>query len=161
MNDDEYLLAALRIAAGADPVPARVASEAHAVYGLRLPGAVTASLVAPSPDTAIGARPLPGVRSNGSTAGTEPRLLRFAAEGLTIDVEITVCDSHLDLAGQVHPAPGKGARVEIRTPHVAKIRFPSESGEFATTGLPHGWLSIVCHRVGDPPVATRWQCIRR
>jgi hypothetical protein len=163
VNDEEYLLAALRIASGADPVPARVSVEARAVYGLRLPGAVTAGPVELPTDG--GAWPLSGVRSairsDGCSAEGEPRLLRFAADGLTIDVEITVCDSHLDLAGQMHPAPAKGARVEIRTPHVSKIRFPSETGEFATTGLPHGWLSVVCHRPGDPPVATRWHRIRR
>jgi hypothetical protein len=165
MTDDEYVLAALRIAAGADPLPARVSMDARAVYALRLPGAVTAGPVEPPPDAATGIRPLGGVRSgvhaDGCPDDDEPRLLRFAADGLTIDVEITVCDSHIDLAGQVHPAPSEGARVEIRTPHVSKIRFPSETGEFATTGLPHGWLSIVCHRPDNPPVATRWQCIRR
>ncbi|MEV7965599.1 hypothetical protein AB0O34_06395 [Sphaerisporangium sp. NPDC088356] len=160
MTDDEYVLAALRIAAGADPVPARVSTDARAVYGLRLPGAVTAGPVGVPSSAGTGARPPSGIRSDGCPADGEPRLLRFAAGGVTIDVEITVCDSHIDLAGQVQPAPGKGARVEIRTPHVSKIRFPSESGEFATTGLPHGWLSVVCHRPGNPPVATRWQCVR-
>ncbi|GAA3794988.1 hypothetical protein GCM10022226_12870 [Sphaerisporangium flaviroseum] len=161
MTDDEYVLAALRIAAGADPLPARVSADARAVYGLRLPGAVTASPVRPAPEAATGVRPLGGVRSDGCADDGDPRLLRFAAEGLTIDMEVTVCDSHIDLAGQVHPAPGDGARVEIRTPHVSKIRFPTETGEFATTGLPLGWLSVVCHRPDRPPVATRWQCIRR
>ncbi|MEU8270927.1 hypothetical protein AB0B89_27680 [Sphaerisporangium sp. NPDC049002] len=168
MTDDEYVLAALRIAAGADPVPARVSTDARAVYGLRLPGALTAGPVGvpsgvqqPSGlQQPSGVRPPSGVRSGGRPADGEPRLLRFAAGGVTIDVEITICDSHIDLAGQVQPAPGKGARVEIRTPHVSKIRFPSETGEFATTGLPHGWLSVVCHRPGNPPIATRWQCVR-
>ncbi|WP_405145816.1 hypothetical protein OG589_02680 [Sphaerisporangium sp. NBC_01403] len=160
MTDDEYVLAALRIAAGADPVPARVSTDARAVYGLRLPGAVTAGPVGVPSGTGVGAWPPSGVRSDGCPADGEPWLLRFAAGGLTIDVELTVCDSHIDLAGQVQPAPGKGARVEIRTPHVSKIRFPSDTGEFATTGLPHGWLSVVCHRPGNPPVATRWQCVR-
>ncbi|MFC4532060.1 hypothetical protein [Sphaerisporangium dianthi] len=305
MTEDEHLLAALRLAAGADPVPDRVIMDAHAVYALRLPGAVIADLVsahtapggppprdtggAPANGDTLGApgnghsggasgnghtgsapgghtrdghlrgasggdgtgddpadgnarrrldgaasggtatppdrspfngtatppegspsngtatppdgssfdsttppggplsngrpaagagslfrpglfsdarplfppaRPPAGVRSDGHAAEGEPRLLRFAAGGLTIEVEIIVCDSHLDLAGQVRPAPGKGARVEIRTPHISKIRSPTEIGSFAITGLPHGWVSIVCHRLGDPPVATRWQCIR-
>ncbi|WP_308250037.1 hypothetical protein [Sphaerisporangium fuscum] len=159
--EDEYLLAALRMASGADPPPARVCADARAVYGLRLPGAVTAGPVAlpAGPGAGLGARSR--VLPDGCSAGEEPRLLRFAADGLTIDVEITVCDSHIDLAGQVHPAPERGSRVEIRTPHVSKIRFPSETGEFATTGLPHGWLSVVCHRPGSAPVATRWHCVRR
>ncbi|GGK82560.1 hypothetical protein Sme01_37980 [Sphaerisporangium melleum] len=102
-----------------------------------------------------------GVRSGGHGAWEgQPHLLRFAGGGLSIDVEITMGDSHLDLAGQVHPAAAGGTRVEIRTPHLSKIRFTTESGAFATTGLPHGWLSIVCHRVDAPPVATRWQCFR-
>ncbi|RCG25060.1 hypothetical protein DQ384_32475 [Sphaerisporangium album] len=159
--DDEYLLAALRIAAGVDPVPERVGADARAAYELRLPGAILAGPLEPLPGLVADARPLAGVRSDGRPAGDEPRLLRFGADGLTIDVEVTVRDSHLDLAGQVHPLPVGGARVEIRTPHISKIRFPTESGLFATTGLPHGWLSVVCHRPGDRPVATRWQCIRQ
>ncbi|MFC7388028.1 hypothetical protein [Sphaerisporangium rhizosphaerae] len=229
MTDDDHLLAALRLAAGADPVPAHVITDAQAVHALRLPDAVIADLVPlhdspPGPEAEdspphrdvspvevhrlldgrppgspgegrsaprfgrplgaasfSGTRPPPsgtrppvsgvrppfarakppaGVRSDGHASEGEPRLLRFAAEELTIDVEITVCDSHLDLAGQVLPAPGEGARVEIRTPHVSKMRLPTETGEFATTGLPHGWVSVVYHRTGAPPVATRWQCVR-
>ncbi|MEV6981192.1 hypothetical protein AB0M95_08020 [Sphaerisporangium sp. NPDC051017] len=159
--DDEYLLAALRIAAGVDPVPERVGTDARAVFALRLPGAVLAGPLEPQPGLVADARPLAGVRSDGCPADDEPRLLRFGADGLTIDMEVTVRDSHLDLAGQVHPAPVRGARIEIRTPHISKIRFPTENGLFATTGLPHGWLSVVYHRPGDRPVATRWHCVRQ
>lgn len=107
-----------------------------------------------------GMRGLTGLAGVRAGAHEEPRLLRFGADDLTIDIEITFRDSYLDLAGQVHPAPARGTRVEIRTPHISKIRFPTETGQFATTGLPHGWLSLVCHRPNARPIATNWQCIR-
>ncbi|MDH2428263.1 hypothetical protein [Sphaerisporangium sp. TRM90804] len=171
---DDYLLAALRVAAGTDPMPARVAADARGAFGLHLPGAVTATPVAVPPAPAGGYGTRSGTRadrrsyqdlptriwSDGCPLDGESRLLRFAVDGLTIDVEVAICDSHFDLAGQVHPAPGEGTRVEIRTPYVSKVRYPSEAGEFATTGLPHGWLSVVCHRPAHPPVATRWHRVR-
>ncbi|GII65030.1 hypothetical protein Skr01_51150 [Sphaerisporangium krabiense] len=208
-ESDEYLLAALRIAAGVDPIPERVRADARAAYALRLPGAILAGPIAFSRDTGIpagtlhaadlrpgvplgsGARSganvppdppsatapppetctpagagmadltgMPGVTGPWAGMHEEPRLLRFGADGLTIDLEITIRDSYLDLAGHLHPTPARGTRVEIRTPHISKIRFPSETGQFATTGLPHGWLSLVCHRPGARPIATNWQCIR-
>ncbi|MGV9539568.1 hypothetical protein ACWDR9_38730, partial [Streptosporangium sandarakinum] len=36
--DDESLIAALRLAAGRDPVPGHVPATARAAFGLRLPG---------------------------------------------------------------------------------------------------------------------------
>jgi hypothetical protein len=197
VTDEVYLLAALRIGAGVDPAPLSVSAAARAAYALRLPGALTAELV-----------PLP--QPTGARDGAEPRLHRFAAPGLTIDVELTHTDARVDVAGQVTlspvpvqgartlpldrpvpgehtdalsdgrvpaaeraPAPGHaavnehapwshrtgspaGGRVVIRTPHDRWVRLPTETGYFAATGLPVGWLSIACHLPGHPTVATRW-----
>ncbi len=199
MTDEVYLLAALRIGAGVDPAPLSVSAAARAAYALRLPGALTAELV-----------PLP--QPTGARDGAEPRLHRFAAPGLTIDVELTHADGRVDVAGQVAlssgpapvqgghalpldlPAPGEHtdalsdgrvpaaerapalghaavnehtpwshrtastarSRVVIRTPHDRWVRLPTETGYFAATGLPVGWLSIACHLPGRPTVATRW-----
>ncbi|MEO3811801.1 hypothetical protein ABGB17_22630 [Sphaerisporangium sp. B11E5] len=161
-------MAALRIAAGADPVPARVGADARAVHALRLPGAVMALPVAIEGNgdhRGVGVLDAPSRFGRAGAVAPHPedagaRFLRFAGDGVTFDLEITVYADHFDLAGQIHPAPGTGARVEIRTPYVSKIRFPAASGDFATTGLPHGWLSVVCHRPDRPPIATRWHRVR-
>ncbi|MEU8273038.1 hypothetical protein ACFYOK_15800 [Microbispora bryophytorum] len=145
---EEYLLAALRMGAGADPVPEGVSASARAVFGLRVPGGVPAGPVdVPVP---------PGARSSSEAGTASAGLRRFSADGLVIDVETTVTGGHLEVAGQVSPAPGQDARIEVRTPHIAKVRVPSGSGHFAVAGLPPGWVSVVCHRPGHPPVFTRW-----
>jgi hypothetical protein len=159
---DEYLLAALRMAAGADPVPGRVSADARAAFHLRLPGGIVAAPVEVS-----GPR---GARSGGGTPGVPeddgPGMHRFVVTGLTIDVEAVVADGRLEVAGQVSPAPGPGSgpgagwQVEIRTSHVSKTRDLSENGRFAVGGLPTGWVSVVCHRPGEPPVSTRWLHVR-
>ncbi|MGI5155729.1 hypothetical protein [Microbispora sp. CA-102843] len=148
---EEYLLAALRMGAGADPVPEGVSAAARAVFGLRVPGGVPAGPVdVPVP---------PGTRS--SEAGTaQPGVRRFCADGLVIDIETAVTGGRMEVAGQVSPVPGPDARIEVRTPHIAKVRVPSGSGHFAVAGLPPGWISVVCHRPGHPPVFTRWIHVR-
>ncbi|GAA4583393.1 hypothetical protein GCM10023194_20580 [Planotetraspora phitsanulokensis] len=155
---DEYLLAALRLAAGADPVPGRVGADARAAFHLRLPGGVVAAPVE--------VRGPAGARSGDGTRGAPeddgPGMHRFSVAGLTIDVEAVIADGILEVAGQVSPAPGPGAawQAEIRTSHVSKTRDLSENGRFAVGGLPTGWVSVVCHRPGEPPVSTRWLHVR-
>jgi hypothetical protein len=154
---DEYLLAALRMAVGADPVPGSVSADARAAFHLRMPGGIVAAPVEVS-----GPR---GARSGGGTGVADddgPGIHRFAVAGLTIDVEAVVADGRLEVAGQVSPAPGAGAgwQVEIRTSHVGKTRDLSENGRFAVSGLPTGWVSVVCRRPGEPPVSTRWLHVR-
>lgn len=145
--DDESLIAALRLTSGSDPVPAQVTTAASAAFDLRLPGAATAHPVAtPAPR---------GVRS-----AEEPRLLRFAAADLTVELEVTSMDGLVDLAGQVSPCPETGALIEIRTPHLTESRALSPTGQFAVTGLPPGWFSVACHRPESLPVVTSWTRIR-
>ncbi|MEV7013511.1 hypothetical protein [Streptosporangium sp. NPDC051022] len=145
--DDESLVAALRLTAGRDPVPAHVSASARAAFGLRLPGASTALPVAvPAPL---------GVRS-----AEEGRLLRFTAAELTVELEITSVDGLVDLAGQVSPLPEAGTTVEVRTPHLTQSREVSATGQFAVTGLPPGWFSVVCRRPEECPVVTSWTRIR-
>ncbi|MEU6411514.1 hypothetical protein [Microbispora sp. NPDC046933] len=145
---DEYLLAALRMGAGADPVPEGVSAAARAVFGLRVPGGVPAGPVdLPVP---------PGSRSSAEAGTAQPGVRRFSADGLVIDIETAVTGGRMEVAGQVTPAPGPDARIEVRTPHIGKVRVPSGSGHFAVAGLPPGWISVVCHRPGHPPVFTRW-----
>ncbi|SDR31629.1 hypothetical protein [Thermostaphylospora chromogena] len=146
MIDDESLIAALRLAAGHDRIPDHVAAAARHAYRLRVPGAVTAERV--------DVPPARGVRS-----GSAPRLFRFAAPDLTVDVEATPCGGLLDLAGQVTPAPD-GGLVRVRTPHLDETRRLPSSGRFAVTGLPFGWFSVVVDRSPAPPVVTAWTRFR-
>ncbi|GGO03604.1 hypothetical protein GCM10010116_07130 [Microbispora rosea subsp. aerata] len=149
---EEYLLAALRMGVGADPVPENVSAAARAAFDLRVPGGVPARPVdLPVP---------PGTRSSPAAETAQPGVRRFSADGLVIDIETTVAGGRLEVAGQVSPAPGPDARVEVRTPHIAKVRVPSGTGHFAVAGLPPGWVSVVCHRPDHPPVFTRWIHVR-
>ncbi|MEV7805678.1 hypothetical protein AB0O28_22290 [Microbispora sp. NPDC088329] len=149
---EEYLLAALRMGAGADPVPEGVSAAARAVFGLRVPGGVPAGPV----DVTVP----PGARSRPDTGTAQTGVRRFSAGGLVIDIETAVVGERMEVAGQVSPAPGPDARIEVRTPHIGKVRAPSASGHFAVAGLPPGWVSVVCHRPGHPPVFTRWVHVR-
>jgi len=147
MIDDEYLLASLRTAAGHDPMPAHVAASSRDLYTLRLVRADTAN-------------PLECAANRGVRGGAGPRMVRFATEELLFEFEVTIGDGLIDLSGHISPHPGQDATVEIRTPHLTVIRSPAGGGQFAATGLPPGWFSVVCHRPGLHPVATRWVRIR-
>ncbi|MET9336550.1 MULTISPECIES: hypothetical protein [unclassified Nonomuraea] len=147
MINDEYLLAALRIAAGHDPIPAHVSAAARDAYSLRLAEVVTAGPVECAP-------------TRGTRDADGARMVRFATADLSFDLEVTIGDGLIDVAGRVSPHPGDGATVDIRTPHLTVSRDLRETGQFAATGLPPGWFSVVCHRPGHHPVATGWVRIR-
>ncbi|MEU6427663.1 hypothetical protein ABZ860_17385 [Microbispora sp. NPDC046973] len=155
---EEYLLAALRMGAGADPVPEGVSAAARAVFGLRVPGGVPAGPVDLPVPPGARSSPAAGTTQTGTTqtGAAQAGVRRFSADGLVIDVETAVAGGRMEVAGQVSPAPGPDARIEVRTPHISKVRVPSGSGHFAVAGLPPGWVSVVCHRPGHPPVFTRW-----
>ncbi|WP_049565650.1 hypothetical protein [Nonomuraea sp. SBT364] len=147
MINDEYFLAALRLAAGSDPIPGHVSAAARDLFRLRVPSAVTAV-------------PAECAATRGVRGAEGPQMVRFVAAGLTFDLEVTVGDGLIDVAGQVCPAPVDGTLVEVRTPHLTLSRRLAHGGHFAVTGLPPGWLSVVCHRPGHAPIQTRWVRIR-
>ncbi|RBQ19753.1 hypothetical protein DP939_13620 [Spongiactinospora rosea] len=149
MTGDDLLIAALHLAASRDPVPGHVTGSARDAYRLRVPGAVTA-------------RPIPAPPPIGTRAGTgDCRRLRYAADGLIVDMEVVVGAGAIDMAGRVSPHPGPGGHLEIRTLHDTHPRPLPDTGQFAACGLPPGWYSIVCHRDTRPPVATTWTRLGR
>ncbi|MGP3912142.1 hypothetical protein [Nonomuraea sp. 10N515B] len=150
MINDEYFLAALRLAAGNDPIPSHVSAAARDVYGLRVPQARTAG-----PVECAGVR-----RSSGTRDDDGSHVMRFVTGGLTFDLEMTVGDGLIDVAGQVLPHPGEGTLVDVKTPHLTLTTRITHNGQFAATGLPPGWVSVVCHRPGHVPVQTMWVRIR-
>lgn len=147
MIDDETLIAALRLAAGGDPIPAHVAETARRAHALRVPGAVLA-------------RPTSVPRPGGVRTATAPRLLRFVTPGLTVDVEFSLSGGLVDLAGRITPNPGEGGEVLIRTPYLSEPRHLSVSGQFAATALPPGWFSLVIDRSPAPRVVTSWTRVK-
>ncbi|MGI5288304.1 hypothetical protein ACQEVF_33885 [Nonomuraea polychroma] len=153
MIDDEYFLAALRLAAGNDPIPSHVSAAARDVYGLRVPHARTADHVECA---------AMGMSSAGSGTRDDDgsHVMRFVTTGLTFDVEVSVDDGLIDVAGQVAPYPGEGTLVDVKTPHLTLTTRITHNGQFAATGLPPGWVSVVCHRPGHKPVQTGWVRVR-
>src|SRR5690606_32554794 len=102
----------------------------------------------------------PGTGSAPGDPAATGRVYRCSAGGLTIDLEVSVADGRLEVAGQVSPRPGPGTLIEVRTPQGGTVRAPPASGQLAVAGLPPGWVSVVCHRPGRPPVFTRWLRVR-
>ncbi|TDD43209.1 hypothetical protein E1286_29295 [Nonomuraea terrae] len=147
MINDEYFLAALRLATGNDPIPGHVSAAARDAFGLRVPHSVTA-----------GPAECSAVRGDRDDDGSH--LVRFVAAGLTFDLEVSEGDGLIDVAGLISPYPGEGALVDVRTPHLTLTRRIAHTGHFAATGLPPGWISVVCHRPGQAPVQTTWVRIR-
>ncbi|TYB51946.1 hypothetical protein FXF51_52195 [Nonomuraea sp. PA05] len=146
MINDEYFLAALRLASGNDPIPSQVSAAARDAWRLRIPQAVTAAHEAAT------------IRS--MRADDSSHLVRFVSAGLTFDLEVTEGDGLIDVAGHISPYPGEGALVDVRSPHLTLTRRIAHTGHFVATGLPPGWLSVVCHRPGHAPIQTTWVRIR-
>ncbi|GAA1669061.1 hypothetical protein GCM10009733_078120 [Nonomuraea maheshkhaliensis] len=147
MINDEYFLAALRLSSGNDPIPGPVSAAARDAYRLRVPRGVTAAYA----ESAT----IRGVRDDDSS-----HLVRFVSAGVTFDLEVTEGDGLIDVAGLISPYPGEGALVDVRSPHMTLTRRIGQTGHFVATGLPPGWLSIVCHRPGHAPIQTAWVRIR-
>ncbi|MFC5822844.1 hypothetical protein [Nonomuraea insulae] len=147
MINDEYFLAALRLASGNDPIPMQVSAAARDAYRLLVPEAATAAYA----ESAT----IRSVRDDDSS-----HLVRFIAAGLTFDLEVTEGDGLIDVAGHISPYPGEGALVDVRSPNLTLTRRIAHTGHFAATGLPPGWLSVVCHRPGHAPIQTTWVRIR-
>jgi hypothetical protein len=149
VNDDAYLIAALRLASGDDPIPARVSRASRELYSLRVPDVVTADDVQTS-----------ATRKVRNVAEDGLRLLRFAAKEYVLDLEVSADDGLVNVAGQVSPHPGAGSLVDVRTPSATATRGLSDTGQFAFAGLPPGWVHVICYRPGRPPLATRWLRVR-
>lgn len=147
MSNDDYLLAALRLGSGHDPIPAHVSAAVREAFRLRVPDAITAA-------------PVECAATRGVRGDELPRLVRFATPELAFEVEVTVGDGLIDLAGRVLPRPADDCHIDIRTLQMTVRREVAPSGQFAAIGLPPGWFSLVCHRAGHNPVVTRWLRIR-
>jgi hypothetical protein len=147
MINDAYLMAALRLTLGHDPIPPQVSAAARNAYRLRVPKAEIAAHVESAS--------IRSVRDDDSS-----HLVRFIAAGHTFELEVTEGDGLIDVAGHISPYPGEGALVDVKSPHMILTGRISHTGHFVATGLPPGWLSVVCHRPGHAPIQTTWVRIR-
>jgi hypothetical protein len=134
---DEHLLHVLRAAARAiDPVPPEAVAAAISSFTWRT---IDAELALLSFDSATQEDALAGVRGDG------PRLLSFEADGVVVDLEVTVTgagpDAACALTGQASPAPQS---LELRR---FEGNVPVELdhlGRFTVRSVPLGPLSIRC-----------------
>ena len=146
---DDFLTEELRaLGAEVDPVPARVLAAARGSFTWRT---IDAELAALAYDSAVDAEHHALVRG-----GSEPRLLTFESDGLTVEVEVTEVGDRRRLIGQlVPPAPGV---VEVRHPGGVVSVEADEVGRFTAEPIEPGPVSLRCRRTGDGEgtVATEW-----
>jgi hypothetical protein len=146
--DDEALLGYLRQALlGQRPPPSGVVALAKASFGLRRLDAELAALVADSLDDTTG----PRVRTVGA-----PRIVSFESADLTVEVELAPTGTGWRLIGQLDPP--EPARIELRRPTgVSPGSVDADRrGRFALDVAESGPVSLLCHRLDRPPVATTW-----
>ena len=79
--------------------------------------------------------------------------------------EILQCDAS-NITGVVDGLESRGlverrvSTKDRRIKHLTLTRRIAHTGHFVATGLPPGWLSVVCHRPGHAPIQTTWVRIR-
>ena len=146
-DDDAMVEDLARIAALVDPPPAGVAAAARAAFAWRTADVELAELVY---DSWLDDQALTGVRS---TSG--PHRFTFAADGLTLEVEVVEgAGGARRLVGQLVP-PGPGA-VEVRSPG-GSVEVPVDRlGRFSVAAPDAAHLSLRCRSEGSKVIDTAW-----
>ncbi|GAA3723541.1 hypothetical protein [Salinactinospora qingdaonensis] len=147
-DDEWFVIRALGGSAPVDPMPAELPAKARVGYRARRPEADVADLV---DDSATD--PPRGVREL-SAFGEGTRLLTFATPDVHVRLEITSRDRLCDIVGQL--TPGGAGTVEVRWDDGATTATVDTAGAFVVHNIPPGPMSIVFHRTGQSPLATRW-----
>lgn len=146
MNTDEALIARLRgILDEVDPMPARVAVEASALFGLRRLDEQLAELVRDSAEDRGGLLP---VRGEGDV-----RLISFETGPVTVELQVTERGPARDLVAQVVGAVVVGAEVETAT---GRRPVPIEDSLFTLDGVPGGLLRLRLHTGAGRDLVTSW-----
>ena len=136
--DDELEQELRRLAADAEPVPADLIRAALDAFAWRDIDAQIAELVY---DSLLDAEETMLVRGP-----ADPRMVSFAAGGMTIDVEVTSAGPGRTIMGQI--APPQRATVDIRYPGDTVTVEADELGRFQSGTLPPGPASL---RLRPPP----------
>ncbi len=146
MRSDEALMARLRgILDDMDPVPATVAVEARALFGLRRLDEELAELVRDSADDRGG---LLAVRGEGDV-----RLISFETGPVTVELQVTERGPARDLVAQVAGAVVVGAEVETAT---GRRPVPIEDSLFTLDGVPAGLLRLRLRTDAGRDLVTSW-----
>ncbi len=145
--DDVELLATLRgIWDAVDPVPAHVLEAARGAFAWRDIDTELAELILDSRLEEAAVR-----------SGDGPRLLTFATDGLTVEVEIATTSTGRNLVGQLVP-PGP-ADVTVRCNGPDRVVQADQLGRFSAPGVPPGPVSLLCRRespTGPSVLTTSW-----
>lgn len=144
MNDQDLEDELRGIAARVDPVPAELMLAAEAAFAWRTIEAELAELVFDSLTTAAaGSRAADRPEERlALVRGGGPRMLTFATDGLTVELEVTRLGGAHRLLGQL--LPPSAASVEIRHPDGVLRTEADELGRFAAEQVSAGPISIRC-----------------
>jgi hypothetical protein len=142
--DDGLLERLRRAGAEADPPPAHVLDAARGAFAwASAEGDLLDLRFDSSVDSAEAA----------TRAGDGPRVLRFASQGCTAELELTG-EGPWAVVGQVDPA-GSGA-VELRTSS-GELRAPLDGiGRFTVDGVPPGPVSLAWSTADGRRLRTAW-----
>ena len=131
--------------AATDPVPPAALAAARAALAWRDIDAELAELTRDS----LTAPPLAAVR------GTPPRLLTFATDAVTIDLEVTDETGLVRMLGQLSPA--NPAEVTVEWDGGTRSVSADPLGRFAVDDLPVVFLRVRVGSEGDGPLSlTEW-----
>lgn len=149
-DEDDALLDELRgLADRFDPVPDRVRDAARAAYTWRT---IDAELLELTRDSAV-ERAEPALR-----ATTGPRLLVFAYEPFTIELEVTSDpERRVQLVGQIVPAVR--AEIEVQQEGASRRTESDRLGRFLIDGLSPGPARLRCRfsqPSGERSLTTEW-----
>ena len=147
--EDEELLGELRAAARRfDPPPDSVLEAARASLTWRT---IDAELAALEFDSVV------DLATTAVRSSEGPRLLTFAAPGVSIEIEVSPIGARRQLVGQLVPA--QPARIDVRHAGGVTTVRADELGRFGADAISAGPVSLRCH-LGDtpssPPVVTEW-----
>lgn len=146
MSVDDILVAQLRaVFDEVDPMPAQVAVEARALFGLRRLDEQLAELVR---DSADDRGRLLAVRGEGDV-----RLISFETGPVTVELQVTERGTARDLVAQVAGAVVVGAEVETAT---GRRPVPIEDSLFTLDGVPGGLLRLRLHTGSGRDLVTSW-----
>jgi hypothetical protein len=149
-NDDELVDELRRVVGAVDPVPPQVIAAAEEALTWRTIDDELAELLHDSSSEPA----LAGVRAEEAT-----RVLSFAGERLSVEVEVSGSGSARTLIGQLVPAVS--ARVEIRHADRVTTVTADERGRFSAADVPAGSVSLRClvDVPGHRALATPWMPI--
>jgi hypothetical protein len=130
ISDDELGERLRAMFAAEDPVPPAAIEAARAAFGWRDIDAELAALVSDSL-----------IVSAANVRGTPPRLLSFATDSVTIELEVTAEEGTARILGQLAPAQQADVVVEyIGGQRAAEV---DPMGRFTVVDLPVDWLRVV------------------